>query len=277
MTPSESKEADPTDDPPVVRLIKAGLELGVAEAARKVTERAPKVGKSIRDATGTSLVWTGALTKEMGKLLREDPDSVIQMVKEVWSRGGPKEKKLAAETLGQSVGKVIPYKAVAAARDLARMARSNKEAQMVGENILEPMMERNPALVERVKGFLKENEEYVQRAAIAALVAFASKNKKKVGVVVQGLMILYDTKEEEIRKNVRVALKKVAEVDPKETAKAVTAWAKSDPTQKRIETAKEAVKSVPTKAKATVEKLVFSGLEKLSNGDGKKGARRDGS
>jgi hypothetical protein len=154
------------------------------------------------------------------------------------------------------------------------MARTKKEAELVGQYVFDPIIEKNPALVERVKSFLHENEEFVQRAALAGLVSLASRRKKYVGVVLQGLLLVAEVKEDEFRKAVRAAVRNLAEVDAPTVAKQVTEWAKSDPTRQRVALAKDAIRAAPAQAKQHVEKIVFSGLDKIANGSGKNGGAK---
>jgi hypothetical protein len=224
------------------------------------------------------------MARKVGKAVMEDPDAMSQLVKEVWSRGGTRERRLAADAVGRGLGRSVPHKAMAAARELARMARNRKEAEMVGELAFEPILEQNPALVERVKVFIKENETLLRQAAIASLIMLAKRRKKHAAVVLQGLLLVAESKEDEIRKATRKGLGELSKVDARATAKAVTAWARSDPTKERVAVAKQAVKAAPAKTRSGVEKIVFAGLEKVANGssradasrsrNGKKGAKR---
>ena len=267
---TDTKSAPTTPEGSVARLLRSALELGVTEASRKLNEQAPVAVKALRDAAGTSMVWSAALTREVGKALRDDPDALAHIVREVWSRGGPAEKKAAADALGRTLGATLPYKAVAAARELARMARSPKDADFVGRSILAPILERNPALVDRVKSFMEEAEPYVRRAGMVALVTLAVRRKKYVGVATQALLMMAESKEEEIRRSVRSAVRELAQVDAIASAKAVAAWAVSDPNKQRVQFAKETLRAAPAAAKNRVEKILFTGLGKIAgNGDGK--------
>jgi microcompartment protein CcmK/EutM len=263
---NSKKSAAPSPETSLLALVKAGLDLGVTEAARRMAEHAPRLGEKVREVAGTGLVMGGQLSQDLGRKLRQDPESLTHLVKEVWSRGGMKEKLVAAEAIGRGLGKLVPHQAVTAARELARMARNAKEADLVGHTGLAPILEKNPAMVDRVRAFMDENEVYVRRAAMAALLQLVARNKKYTALAAEALLLVAESKEQEIRSAMKAGLKSLASSDPKATARKVVAWAKSEPNQQRVAMAKQVIKDAPTTLKVAVEKIVFSGLDIVANG-----------
>lgn len=246
-------------------LLKAGLELGVAEAVRRLSLVAPEAADRMR-RVGVEPEQTAAVVAGLARAIQEDSASVFQMVKEVWSRGGTKERKTAARAIGQAVGKVAPHKAIALSRDLASMARNAKEADVVGVEAIGPLLEQNPPLFDRVKQFLKDNEPWVRRAAIAGLVAFVTRKRKWAGLALEAILVVAERNEKEIRAAVRWAVRELSKVDWKETSQALADWAKLDETGNRVRLAKQYAAATATDVRRDVERFVLTNLAKFAEG-----------
>lgn len=255
----------------IKKLLRAGVELGVAEATRRLAALAP--GQSTKPGkAGVGALLGSASIVEIIQFVRDDPSSVFHLAKEVWSRGGAKEKKSAAEAIGDGLGYFVPHKAIDAAKDLASMARSKAEAVMIGKRAIEPVLERNPALIERVKKILEDNERLLRQAAIAGLVGYIARRRKYAAVGVELLLLVAQQNEKELRSAIKYGLRKMMEVDPKATASAVFEWVKSDPTKERIQTAGTFVAQRATDVRLALERGVFTALAKYANGNGTKAA-----
>jgi hypothetical protein len=250
----------------IKKLLKAGMELGVAEATRRLTAMSPgmetKPGKA-----GITALLGGASVVEVIQFVKNDPTSVFHLAKEVWSRGGATDKNRAAEAIGTGLGFFVPHKAIEAARELAAMARSPREADMIGKKAIEPVLERNPALIERVKKFLEDNERLLRQAAIAGLVGYVARRRKYAAVGVELLLLVAQRNEKELRAAVKYGLRKMMEVDPKATANAVFEWVRSDPTKERVQSAATFVAQRATDVKLALEKGVFTALAKYASSE----------
>ncbi len=255
----------------IKKLLKAGVELGVAEATRRLAVLAPghdtKAGKA-----GIAAVLGSAAVVEVVQFVKNDPSSVFHLAKEVWSRGGPKEKNSAVEAIGRGLGFFVPHRALEAAKDLASMARSGREADLIGRKAIGPVLERNPAMLERVKKFLDENERLLRQAAIAGLVAYVSRRRKYAAMGVELLLLVAQANEKEIRSAVRFGLRQMMAVDPKATAAAVFDWVKSDPTKERVQAAGTFVAQRAADVRLALERGVFTALARYANGNGTKAA-----
>lgn len=258
-------------------LIQAGIDLGVPEALRKASQWQPFLS-ALR---GPKAEATPSLTASMTSLMqsvKEDPQGLLQLAKEVWSRGGPKEKSFAAEAVGKGLGLLVPHKALQTARELASMARSGKEADLVGRSAIEPLLERSPGLLDRVKLLLQENEKLVRYAAISGLVYFVGRKRKYAALGAEVLLMLAEEHEKEIRDAVKRGLNKIRDVDPKATAVAVAAWVKSKPTQERFQTAGTYLKKRAVDVRTAIERGVVGVLARINgaktNGAAKKGTAK---
>lgn len=249
-------------------LLQAGLELGIAEAVRRLAQLAPLAGGAAQQTEDRNVIGTAALA-EFVRQVREDSGGVLQLVKEVWSRGGAKERKTAARALGRGVGKVAPHKALGLTRDLASMARNAKEADWVGTEAIGPILAENPALFERAKQFLQDAQPWVRRAAIAGLVAYVTRKKKLAGIAAEIVILMAESHEKEIRQAARWAVGEISKVDWKATAGAIVAWVRQNPTKERVAMAKKFAASSADAASRNVQKLVLTGLARFSNGSSK--------
>lgn len=251
----------------IKKLLKAGVELGVAEATRRLAVLVPghdtKPGKA-----GIGALLGSASLVEMVQFVKNDPSSVFHLAKEVWSRGGPKEKNSAVEAIGKGLGFFVPHRALDAAKDLAAMARSGREADLIGRKAIGPVLERNPAMLERVKKFLDENERLLRQAAIAGLVGYVARRRKYAAMGVELLLLVAQQNEKEIRAAVRYGLRKMMAVDPKATAAAVFEWVKSDPSKERIQAAGTFVAQRAADVRLALERGVFTALSRYANGNG---------
>lgn len=273
-----ARAKEPTDDEAaesVRKLLKAGLELGVAEAVRRLVSLAPASGERMRNL-GAEAMLAATTAVEIIQIVRNDPGSVFQLAKEVWSRGGKEAKEDAADAVGKGLGAVVPHRALEAAKELASMARGGVEADLVGRKAIGPILEKNPMMLERVKKFLSENERLIRQAAIAGLVAFVARKRKFAALGIEILLIVAEEHEKEIRAAVKWAIKQIQEVDPRATAKAVGAWAKANPTTERLQLAGAYLKQKAGDAKLAVERGVIGAVSRLGNGH-KSAARKTGS
>lgn len=263
-----ARKEKPTEDEAaesVRKLLKAGLELGVAEAVRRIVSLAPAPNDRMRNL-GAEAMLAGATVVEIIQIVRNDPGSVFQLAKEVWSRGGKGHKEDAAEAVGKGLGALVPHRALEAARDLAAMARGGSEADLVGRKAIGPILERNPMMLDRVKKFLGENERLIRQAAIAGLVAFVARKRKFAALGIEIVLLVAEEHEKEIRAAVKWALKQIQEVDARATAKAVGAWAKANPTAERLQFAGAYLKQKAGNAKLAVERRVVGAMSRLGNG-----------
>ncbi|MBI2078166.1 MAG: DNA alkylation repair protein [Euryarchaeota archaeon] len=255
-------------------LIQAGLDLGVPEAIRKAAQLQPFLhaitGNKAKESPGLAASVAGLVQS-----VKDDPQAMFQLAKEVWSRGGQKEKSSAAEAVGKGLGFLVPHKALQAAKELASMARSGKEADLVGRSAIEPLLEASPGLVDRVKLLLQENEKLVRYAAISGLVYFVGRKRKYAALGAEVLLLLAEEHEKEIRDAVKWGLNKIREVDPKATAVAVAAWVKSNPTTDRVNKAGTYLKARAVDVKTAVERGVLGVLARL-NPAAKNGAKANG-
>lgn len=247
------------------RLIRAGVQLGVAEAVRRATQFLPAPGERVRRA-GAETVLGAASVVELLQFVRNDPNSIFQLAKEVWSRGGPKEKEKAAEAVGRGLGFLVPHRALDAARALASMARSGREADLVGRRAIGPVLERAPPMADRVKKMLTENERLIRQAAIAGLVAFVIRKKKYAAMGAEIILLVAEEHEKEIRDAVKWGLARIMEADPKATAKAVGDWARSNPTADRVQAASQFLKRKAGDLKLVVERGVVGTVARFTNG-----------
>lgn len=249
-------------------LLKAGVELGVAEAVRRIIALAPG-GDRLRGFEAETALGAAVLA-EVVQSMRQDPGSVFQLVKEVWSRGGPKERKTAARALGRGLSRLEPHRAAGLSRDLASMARNAREADVVGTEAIGPLLTENPGLYDRMKQLLTDNERWVRRAAIAGLVVYVTHKKRVAGLALEVILLLAENNEDEVRTSVRRAIKEISKVDWRATAGAITAWVATNPTRERIQMAKRFAGSAAGDAKRQMQKVVFVNLAKLANGNGKR-------
>lgn len=241
-------------------LVKAGIDLGVAEAVRRFAAVVPAPEKLKRLEVETLLA--ASLAAEVIQALRNDSGSIFQLVKEVWSRGGTPERKTAARALGRGLGKYEPHKSLGVTRDLAAMARNANEADIVGTEAIGPILEGNPTLYDRTKLFLQDNERWVRRAAIAGLVAYVTAKKKFAGLALEVILLVAEHNEKEIKAAVRYAVKEFSKIDWKATAEALAAWAATDPA--RLKTAREYIGLTATNVKSKMENALFTSLAKLA-------------
>jgi 3-methyladenine DNA glycosylase AlkD len=243
-------------------LLKAGLALGVAEASRRVTAwippgQAPSPGDVDRLLDGQRMT-------DFVESVRNDPSGLLQLVKEVWSRGDAKERRAAAHALGAAMARLAPHRALGLTRELAAMASNTKEADLVGQEAIAPMIDSNPPFFDRVKQFLLENEPWIRRAAMAGLVAYATRRKKKVGAVLEIVLLVAESHEKEIRAAVKWAVRELSKADWKATAQGLAAWAKQDPTGGRAKLAKQYVAATAADARVQVERFVFKQLGRIA-------------
>lgn len=246
--------------------MQAGLELGVAEAVRRFAAVVPVIGGAkVRRFEAESLLGA-ALVAEVIQAARNDPSSVFGLVKEVWSRGGAKERRTAARALGRGLGQVAPHQALGLTRDLASMSRNAREADVVGTESIAPILEAAPPLYERVLGFLQDNERWIRRAAIAGLVTYVTTKKRMAGLTLEVIMLLAEHNEKEIRSAVRWAVKEVSRVDWEGAAKAVSVWALQDKSGARYAKAKRFVAASAAGSRKSVERYVVTRLAKFANG-----------
>lgn len=245
-------------------LLKSGLELGVAEAVRRLSLIGGASAERARKAEVDSILVGQALA-EFIRSVREDDTGIFQLVKEVWSRGDLKDRRTAAHALGHGLSRLAPHKALGLSHSLASMARGPKEADMVGSEAIGPILEQNPPFVDRVKVFLKDNEVWVRRAAIAGLVAYVRTKKKMAGATLEIILLIAAHNEKEIRSAVKWAVREISAMDWRASAKAIGDWARSDPANVRL--AKQYASSSAEAVRAKVERLVFTSLTKFADGD----------
>ncbi len=251
-------------------LVKAGLELGVAEAVRRLSMLTP-TGRERPDEVEVDAVLTGAAVTELVDAIRQDPTGVFQLVKEVWSRGGTKDRTTAARALGHGLSRIAPHKALGLSRDLATMARSSKEADLIGAEAIGPLLEANPPFFDRVKQFLKDNEPMVRRAAIAGLVWYVGRNRRYAATALQAILLIAEQNEKEIKTGIRWAVREASKVDWRGTAQAIAEWAESDPA--RLKPAKQYAAATAESTRANVERFVILRLAKFVDGEKKTRAR----
>lgn len=247
------------------QLIRVGLELGVSEAARKMQEivqsqfhaaPADQWNRLLKDADLGA--WVEAI--------KQDPSSVLHLVKEVWSRGGPKEKKVAAETVGRALAVLVPHKALQVARELAGMARNPKEADWVGQEAIGPILAQNPAMFDRIKQFLAENHVWIRRAAISGVVFLVARKRKYAATALEIVLLVAESYEKEIREGVRWAIREIGRADPKAAAATLVTWVKSNPTRERVQTAVRGVSSRADAALLSAQKTLYTQLAKFAEG-----------
>lgn len=242
-------------------LLQAGLDLGVAEAARRLAQLMPAGPERDRGVESETAI-NETMIRDLIIAIREDSAGVFQLVKEVWSRGETKDRKIAARAVGKSLSKIAPHRSLGLSRDLATMARNPKEADIVGTEAIGPLLESNPPMFDRVKQFLKDNQVWVRRAAIAGLVAYVTRQKKVAGLALTAILSFVEANEKEIKASVRWAVKEISRVDWRATAAAITEWARSDPT--RIKLAKQYAAATAEGVRKNVEKAVFTNLAKFA-------------
>lgn len=250
-------------------LLKAGLELGVAEASRRISLMASAADRTrVIDPAETLREGSWAPLLES---IKTDPAGVLQMVKEVWSRGGPKERRAAAHALGHALGRLAPHKSLGVSRELAAMARNEKEADLVGSEAIGPILDANPPFLERAKQFLQENEPWIRRAAVAGLIMYVGRKRKVAAATLEVILLLAERNEAEIKSAVKFAIKEFSRVDWKGTAKAIADWAAQDPTGGRTKLAKQFAASVAADARQGVQKVVFTSLAKFAQAPATRG------
>lgn len=247
------------------RLIRSGVQLGVAEAVRRATQFLPASGERAR-RVGAETVLGAASVVELIQFVRNDPGSVFHLAKEVWSRGGFKEKEKAAEAVGSGLGFLAPHRALDAARALASMARSGREADLVGRRAIGPVLERAPPMIDRVKKMLGENERLIRQAAIAGLVGFVIRKRKYAAMGAEVLLLVAEEHEKEIRDAVKWGMGKIMEADPKAAAKAIADWARANPTAERVQAAGQLLKRRAGDLKLVVERGVVGTVARFTNG-----------
>lgn len=238
-------------------LLKAGLELGVAEAARRLTSATGPHPDQSQKTPLEALLQSDKVQTFLSDA-REDASGLLQLIKEVWSRGGPKDRKTAADALGQALNRLAPHRALALARELATMARNSQEAEIVGEQAIAPLLDANPPLFDRVKVFLKDNEAWVRRAATAGLVAYSLRHRKYAAATMEVLLLVGEEKSGEIREGMRKAVKELSRADWQAVAKALAAWAQVDPA--RWGDVKKYVGAAATEVRSQVDGFVSSKL-----------------
>jgi len=243
-------------------LLKAGLDLGVAEANRRIAlmgdpedrVRGVDPQRTLREGS-----WLPLLES-----VKTDPAGVLQMVKEVWSRGGPKERRAAAHALGHALGRLAPHKSLGLSRELAAMARNEREADLVGSEAIGPILDANPPFLERAKQFLQENEPWIRRAAVAGLIMYVGRKRKVAAATLEVILLLAERHEADIKSAVRFAIKEFSRVDWKGTANVIAEWAAKDPTGGRLRLAKQFAAATAADARQGVEKIVFSSLARIA-------------
>jgi 3-methyladenine DNA glycosylase AlkD len=245
-------------------LLKAGLDLGVAEASRRLAALTPPSSDRTKQPDLDSDA-ARVVVSEFIEAVKVDSAGVYQLVKEVWSRGDAKERRTAAHAIGHALGRLAPHRALGLSRELAGMARTPKEADVVGEEAIAPLLESNPPLFDRIKQFLGDNEVWVRRAAIAGLVGYATRRKKMAGVALEMILLVAEANEKEIRQAVRWAIRELSKVDWRATGVAITEWARQDPTGGRMKLAKQYASSAAVSARKEVEKFVITNLAKIAN------------
>jgi DNA alkylation repair enzyme len=244
-------------------LLRAGLELGVAEAARRLVQLAPPdVDRG--EALEVDRILDAKRVKELVESVRADPTGLLQLVKEVWSRGGSKERRAAAHALGHGLSRLAPHRSLGLVRELAAMATSPKEAELVGEEAIAPMLESNPSFFDRVKQFLQENQPWIRRAAIVGLVAYVARRRRFTAAALEAVLLLADRHEADIRAAVKQAVKDLSAIDWKATARAIAEWAKADPTGGRAKLARQYAGSMAADARHELQRLLFSNLAKFA-------------
>jgi hypothetical protein len=257
---NESQEAFQS----IKSLLKAGLELGVPEAIRRSALLQPLLG----DAADKKDATVGDALNSLLATIKQEPQGLFQIAKEVWSRGGSKDKEKAAEAVGKGLGFLVPHRALQVAKELASMARNNAEAELVGRAAIEPILERAPAMLDRVKQLVTENQKLIRQAALAGLIAYVGRKRKLVALGAEVLLLVAEEHEKEIRDFVRKGLRQLMAVDAKATVKAVADWAKSNPSADRVALAAAFVKKAAGDARTAVEKTVVGAVARLSNGHG---------
>lgn len=248
-------------------LLRAGLELGVSEAVRKVQE----VTRGEPAKTGTEY-WENLLKdadlQGLVEAIRADPSSILHVVKEVWSRGGPKEKRVAAEALGKALATLVPHRALGLARELAVMARNPREADWVGSEAIGRILDASPALADRIKQLVQENNPWIRRAAIAGIVFLVGRKRKYAAMGIEIILLLAEQHEKEIREGVRWAVREIGKLEPRQTAQALVTWVRASPTRERVQTAMGFVTARTDATLLGLQKLVFAGLAKFADGGG---------
>jgi len=243
-------------------LLRAGLDLGVTEAARRLVQLAPP-GINRGDAMEVDRILDAERVRELIESVRADPSGLLQLVKEVWSRGGSKERKAAAHAVGHGLSRLAPHRSLGLVRELAAMATTPKEAELVGEEAIAPLLEANPPFFDRVKQFLQENQPWIRRAAITGLVAYVARRRKFTALALEAVLLLADRHEAEIRSLVKQALKELSAIDWKATARAIAEWAKQDPTGGRAKIAKQFAASLAADARQELQRLLFANLARF--------------
>lgn len=254
----------------IKRLLRAGAELGVAEAVRRIAQLAPARSPGAKKAEIGALLGSASLV-ELVQFVRNDPGSVFHLAKEVWSRGGPKDKRRAVDAIGRGLGYFVPHRALDAAKELASMARSGREADLVGRKAIGPVLERAPGLFDRVKGFVNENERLLRQAAIAGLVGYVARKRKFAALGVEVLLLVAEEHEKDIRSAVRYGLKRMMAVDPKATARTVVGWVRENPTAERVQAAASLLARRAGDVRLAVERGVIGTLARLDGARTAKG------
>src|SRR5687768_16368181 len=113
------------------------MDHGVPEAIRRSALMQPFLGDT---ADKTDATVGDALTAVLASI-KQDPQSMFQIAKEVWSRGGSNDKEKAAEAVGKGLGFLVPHRALQVAKELASMARNNSEAELVGREAIGPILD----------------------------------------------------------------------------------------------------------------------------------------
>lgn len=254
-------KVDPADDvvDALRRLLKAGLDLGVAEATRRLEAIAPPGTPHDPER----MLEEGSF-EELVDAARAEPGGLLQLIKEVWSRGDSKERLAAAHALGHALGRLAPHRALGLTKELASMARNSKEADLVGREAIEPLLESNPPFFDRVKLFLNENQPWLRRAAIAALVSYVGQRRKFAGSALEAILTLAERHEADIRAAVREAVRELSKVDWKATAATLAEWARENPTAERIKLVRQFTAAVAADARAEVQRFVFARLARLA-------------
>lgn len=256
-----------TQDPEVgstlLQLLRSGLELGVGEASRKLQEltRSQNLPTSPQER---ERLLKSADVRALVEGVRADPSSVLHIVKEVWSRGGPKEKQTAADALGTAVARLVPHRALTVARDLAMMARTAKEADWVGARALGPLLEANPAMTDRVKQFIQENQVWIKRAALTGLIVLAQRRKQGAESAMALVLLLAESDEKEVRNGVRNAIRQITQLNSKASTKALLDWLRTNPSRERVQVALKALSANKGQALREAHRILSAGLLKLT-------------
>jgi hypothetical protein len=197
-------------------LVHHALELGVGEASRRFAgaEHATPGGN---DAGRVTHMVDGLM-----EAVKADQPVLNQIIKEVWSRGGNAERRVAARAVGTTLRPLVPHRALTLARELAAMASTDHETKLVSEEALAPLLRENPALRERVRPFLADPNPSVRRSVGLSLVASLDGGKADVPVVTSFLLDL--ALNEADAPLLRSLLRELAQIDANAVGRGLAEW-----------------------------------------------------